>query len=265
MATYANTTFGTYEDVLERLDDDGIEMITLLKKQEERRAVVDTIMVNLKEYELKPRLIAYLANKYPGKSEEIVQLYHQRIQRIRDMRGRTRFLEGNNAIVNPDGDLIDRLDEDDDEGDSITTPEVYFEQAAPTNGTSGTQAGTAKNGAFLVDTENNKVYINRGTLTSPTWAAWTISGLIDLILNPTELTDAFCYGVIWKLYEKGKTKHNNAALDRMVVFRNQEKDAKKVFEEKLCQAFERLDVDLSGDGLISEYEQPDQGEEESFW
>ena len=40
---------------------------------------------------------------------------------------------------------------------------------APTNGTSGTKAGRAATGALLIDTTNANLYVNGGTLASPTW------------------------------------------------------------------------------------------------
>ncbi len=40
---------------------------------------------------------------------------------------------------------------------------------APTSGTSGTYAGQAGPGALLIDYMNGVLYINTGTITSPTW------------------------------------------------------------------------------------------------
>jgi len=45
----------------------------------------------------------------------------------------------------------------------------YTVAGAPTNGTSGTLAGVAAKGAVLSDATNAKLYINTGTLASPTW------------------------------------------------------------------------------------------------
>src|SRR5437762_961081 len=50
---------------------------------------------------------------------------------------------------------------------------VYTRAGAPTNGTSGTLAGTADPGALLVDTTNKTLYINSNTLASPTWTIFT--------------------------------------------------------------------------------------------
>lgn len=40
---------------------------------------------------------------------------------------------------------------------------------APTDGTSGTCAGLSNKGTLLIDSTNGKLYINTGTLLSPTW------------------------------------------------------------------------------------------------
>ena len=50
-----------------------------------------------------------------------------------------------------------------------SSPRPYTNAGAPTNGTSGTLAGTAAKGALLVNTSNGKLYVNSGTAASPTW------------------------------------------------------------------------------------------------
>lgn len=47
----------------------------------------------------------------------------------------------------------------------------YRNAGTPSNGTSGTLAGTAGPGALLLDTTHLKLYINTGTLDSPTWVS----------------------------------------------------------------------------------------------
>lgn len=46
---------------------------------------------------------------------------------------------------------------------------MFVNAGAPTDGTSGTQKGFAAKGALLVDSSNGILYINTGTLASPTW------------------------------------------------------------------------------------------------
>jgi hypothetical protein len=48
-------------------------------------------------------------------------------------------------------------------------PRPYLNAGAPTNGTSGTLFGTAAVGALLVNTLTGKLYVNSGTVASPTW------------------------------------------------------------------------------------------------
>lgn len=45
----------------------------------------------------------------------------------------------------------------------------FLNAGAPTNGTSGTRAGSAYPGSLLIDTTNKKLYINTNTKASPTW------------------------------------------------------------------------------------------------
>lgn len=45
----------------------------------------------------------------------------------------------------------------------------YTNAGAPSNGTNGTYANVAAKGSLLLDTTNAKLYVNTGTLASPTW------------------------------------------------------------------------------------------------
>lgn len=54
---------------------------------------------------------------------------------------------------------------------------IYTNAGVPTNGTSGTLAGTAGVGALLVDTTNAVTYQNTNTLASPTWTKTGGAGL----------------------------------------------------------------------------------------
>lgn len=57
-----------------------------------------------------------------------------------------------------------------DGGVSIGNGALVFTNAgAPTDGTSGTYAGRAGPGSVLSDVTNTNLYINTGTLASPTW------------------------------------------------------------------------------------------------
>lgn len=47
--------------------------------------------------------------------------------------------------------------------------QLFTNAGAPTNGASGTGAGKAPKGSLLSDVTNAKLYINTGTLASPTW------------------------------------------------------------------------------------------------
>jgi len=51
--------------------------------------------------------------------------------------------------------------------DSKVLPQVF--PGVPTSGGSGTLAGYAGKGMLLIDTTNGILYINTGSITSPTW------------------------------------------------------------------------------------------------
>lgn len=58
----------------------------------------------------------------------------------------------------------------------VQQPNIWSNAGAPTNGGSGTFAGYANPGDLLVDTTDNRIYLNTGTLASPTWTADFLSG-----------------------------------------------------------------------------------------
>lgn len=45
----------------------------------------------------------------------------------------------------------------------------FVNAGVPVDGAAGTQFGVAEKGALLIDTTNGKLYLNGGTLASPTW------------------------------------------------------------------------------------------------
>ncbi len=66
---------------------------------------------------------------------------------------------------------------------TMTAGYFFVNAGAPTNGTGGTQNGSANPGALLIDTTNKRTYQNTGTKASPTWSpiqvAVTASSLVD--------------------------------------------------------------------------------------
>lgn len=56
----------------------------------------------------------------------------------------------------------------------VTLVPTWPHAGAPSNGTSGTFANIANKGDLLSDTTNAALYINQGTLASPTWTQITI-------------------------------------------------------------------------------------------
>ena len=46
---------------------------------------------------------------------------------------------------------------------------LFTHNGVPTSGAAGTLVGRAARGSLLSDTSNGKLYVNTGTLASPTW------------------------------------------------------------------------------------------------
>jgi len=265
MAAWDDTTFCTYDDIVNKRLSEGA-LVSLFESEDraKTRQRVQSFIHDVVQQEVRPKVVAFLANKYPNRSADVIALRNRLEQEAKDQISRVRMLNGTNAIVPPEG-VIDS-DNDDDEETQTTGdyPQVFLTSGAPTSGSSGDYAGTAKNGAYLIDTEVNKTYINRGTLDIPTWEPWIIKELVDLLLNPECLTYAVASGVVWKIYEYAESIQSPHFLDRMDVIGKKTKEKKAFFHEKLNVALQDLECDLSGDGQINEFEQSDDGEEDDW-
>ena len=133
-------------------------------------------------------------------------------------------------------------------------PQTFLHSDTPTNGTTGTQAGYAENGARLVDTKYDTLYINRGTLASPTWGLLTADTAIDYITNPTELKHCAVDLSLVLLYEDRVhrfTATHDTNFDRLASI---VAHCRQQYKEHFATAFAILTFDLSNDGTVQSFE-----------
>jgi hypothetical protein len=200
------------------------------------------------------RLLLRFQKSYPNTAEEFLKRMAVHLAEYRGMRG---------ALQNAVG-LSDLSTENSNSINSDSWPNVtlidtgatlyYVTSDDPTNGTSGTYAGTAENGAYLVKEPVEKLYINRGTKASPIWVRWDTTSLIDYILNPEELLECGYLRAIAYLKGYGTIMDNNDFTQRLDFMPKVQQAAMKELIEAEDLAFELLRVDESADGLISDNE-----------
>jgi len=215
---------------------------------------VDT-KITLAKARLKQHLIIHLKRIYPEKIEGFIQYARFRYARYKESWDLGYRQSGIDMITEgPAGPVDLTVDVFTNKGTGLLNPRVYYEDGTPTNGTSGTLAGTAKTGSFCIDTDNWKVYINRGTEASPTWAEFKSEDLIDYIHNPTELQEAFVSLVILFLIKDGALRSlmdtNMTADDIRGMIKTHNED----FEKNLADALQILVFDIDNDGVTSDYE-----------
>lgn len=134
---------------------------------------------------------------------------------------------------------------------SALPPQVFYFNGDVTN---DLFTGSARNGAFLCEMRQSDVYVNHGTIDAPIWTLFDTNALIDRITNPSVMLDAAVAGTIWLLLEDaslGFTAVQDSASD---LIETAIPRRKKLFDERLERAIGLLRIDMSGDGLISEFE-----------
>lgn len=134
----------------------------------------------------------------------------------------------------------------------LESPLLFLNSGAPT---SATKANEAQNGDWLVNTERNGwLYINRGTLAVPDWQRWDVHMLIDYILNPDELDDVGMAGILLSIAKRDKRPDDIAAYEWAEIKSKISGDADEDFEHHLAVAISLIRPDISGDGLLSNFE-----------
>lgn len=138
---------------------------------------------------------------------------------------------------------------------SLVSPITFYNSGVPTNGTSGAYANIALNGDFLVNTNRNGyLYINRGTSASPLWERFLTDDLINYVLNPTELLDAAISAVIYAIaVDRAIPRDMNTFAD-LDALRLIKEDCRIKWFEDMAVAETLIQIDESGDGIVSNYE-----------
>jgi hypothetical protein len=206
---------------------------------------------------IRKRLLIWMKPKYGEKSEDLIQNWLGAIHRKRQEIN-TRFTElGNNTVyLQSDGVLVS-FNLLDAAAQSIqdVNPALYFKSGPP----SPTDfANVARNGAKYVDLASGDIYVNKGTLAVPSWIAYSLKSLLDFIDDLSLLNEAAVSGTVWLMLNEGILRLKAEGNTSVDIYKDYINPAKKLFEDDLSEALQLLDIDESGDGVISNYERSDQ-------
>jgi hypothetical protein len=238
-------------DVYSRVNRDGLGQLVSASGQGLDAIVQEQIDLN--KDDIRKRLIKLFKDSYPTTVDRWITFSSYAINQTRNRLEQALRSRGLEELLPSDiGTLVN--DPDFIFNGFLTRPAQFLNHGAPTNGASGTEAGNAANGSILIDTVNWAVYQNKGTLAVPAWTLWDPKGFVDCILNPTELKTPNVTGTILALYENGSLIDNGQYSENLKAYEDTKKRLTKKYAEDLELALSILDVDASGDGLLSDFE-----------
>ena len=249
MPTWNDTTLCTLSDVEKYVTDWGIPLI----KAGGEKLFIERKIALVKSDFIKPRLQELFTKVY---ADTVGRWIEQATSKQDDDRIRAaRFSEQSGAgTVQSSASVIAVPFFFDTLSQQGMPPRTYYNSGTPTDGVSGTFAGAAPNGAYLVDYHNGQLYVNSGTTASPAWTAFVAEDLVDKITNASVLKRASVAATIWLCLEDGAMR-DNAAFDRnMEMVGSLAKRWKCYYDEWFQEDVTRLQIDISGNGTVSEYE-----------
>lgn len=263
MATWANTTFCTLEDIDNRVPD--AYNILSRSRSEQGSDVELQICITNGKAELKKKLEIWAADTFVDTIDNLLTRSRKAIQDGIKRRKLDAELTYGTVWYIANGSQFFDLQ-------NVTyqiPPKVYYNGGVPVNGT--TLANTAAKGSYLIDTVNWTIpYKNTGTLASPTWEAFNSRDILDNILNPTDLMDANIYVALQLAAERGMFR--DGALEKSMNWELYWKD--KFLEElygsdstngkkKSKGVLSLIRFDITGDGLTSDFERRAQGQKKA--
>lgn len=275
--TWANTTLATVALVRGRCSDIG-----LIVQKGSSPLNIDTIIQNGIETsdgvddaknDLKKHLYLWAKDKYPSTVEKWQNLVGYNFGRYRDRFDLDKipptgawYYDGGeflNAGIIPVASL---------------TPPTYYTSTVPVNGTSGTLAGVAANGSrldYIASTGQQRLYVNRGSQSSPTWDKANYRDALDWILNADVLVEPHICATMRRLSEKGifsnRTNYQDSA-NKDFAFASEGYWNNKFLSNLYGERDEKgrtvnpgvlkdLDIAYSGDGIMSDFEMTLSGDE----
>ena len=132
-------------------------------------------------------------------------------------------------------------------------PGIWVTDSAPTNGTSGTYAGSATNGNWLADVTHGIIYVNQSTTAgSVTWVTFTPDMLINYIDDPTVLHDGAVLAAVVATLEGYSLV---AGMDQRVLDRCMQLLSyfRLSMQDTLNKCYQMLKVDVGNAGTVPPY------------
>jgi hypothetical protein len=196
-------------------------------------------------------------NRYPNTVAQFVQYVEGALDQRKQRATKQFAATGINSITPPVGydQIFDPMFDGDlnDYTSANACPQILYGNTAPINGATGTHAGLASNGVFLIDGTHQMVYEQRGSLASPTWELWDTTALPNYLLNPSVL---YLWGASLTVqccledaqFRDGISADKQEYLDKRLLA------IYKTVASDRARALQLLKVDSSLDGSISEFE-----------
>lgn len=218
------------------------EFLTQDSNEATAQSTVEDIMALAKE-DLRKELKKFLDGAFPN----TISSLKTRILSYRTGRFDNSTPISYRGVVNASGEFID-------EDENFVNGIFFYCNDAPVNGTSGTYAGDADNGRYLIAriASFDYLYINRGTKASPDWQ--TTGELTDYISNPEELTESYILACKYFSFQHRRDGSVQNSMMDTGVYHELSKECKKEYDRELCRAKPNIRPDTGADGLISDFE-----------
>lgn len=222
---------------------------------------LDNMILNIRDNVAKAIMLQDLQiefqNRYPNTVAQIVQ-YGEYIRDQRIQRARKQFAaSGVNSITPPVGYFQVYYPDYDGDFNQFTSvygvPRIVYFYGTPTNGTTGTYAGLADNGSFLIDSQHQIVYQQRGSLLSPTWGTWDTSQLADFLLNP-DVLQIWAGSLTVQCCLEDSTMRDEISQDRYDMLDKMLARAYNIVSRDKARALQLIRPDTSLNGVISEFD-----------
>lgn len=252
MATYANTTICSETDVTTRYGRSLDQMLP--DNDTARRSVsINEILDTAKNVKIKDMLLLELPKRYPTTAKDLTTRFLGARDRRYQQENYEKHVNGTESLVYSKGvwintsTLSNYIAED---------PAWFFYSGVPD---SSTYANSANNGAWLINTAAHaaatRLYINRGTLATPSWVAWSNDALLDLMLyGTTALKEAALQWFAFLCYESLANGVNDADERKLEWYADQRDEYEKKAYRQTIASIPNLGIDKSNDGILSDDE-----------
>lgn len=274
--TWDEQIFCTVGDVMDKIHSAEIVIVTN-KNNVDLKSLIQTHIYSSKDQYLRQPLVLECTKRFPNTVQSWLEFKRMQINvaqvgLTRDLQqsfslsgtDTAWYQDGNGTFIDVAGLITGSI--------MGVMPRTFYLYGVPSNGTNGTCAGVAMNGAMLIDTQHWLLYINRemnDPPSSPVWQLYDAKDGINFILNPEELKWAAIWACALSMAQDGFLRnagnYGSAAIrdwkEHVISFcKGQYMDAlwgmmdERNGRKRSDGALSLIDWDISGDGKTSDFE-----------